>query len=293
MDSLNGSQSLPSGWTQHQSSSHPGLSYYYNKNNNENRWSRPHSEQSLLIVPEVNSSYSSKDTSTNFNTTSLPCSTEEIAWVLGCLIGQIFNQDPLFKNLNLSSVSSIPVNVQPFYRKCLNKNPKKRPDINMLREFLGQSSLDTENLPREVDGEGAGGRQQYQGGKPVNSVAAVDSESGTLDNVVQPCHEVAVGDFEEEDDAGVAASFGEHTCPLCYKVYSNRQHLRRHTKSTHSSALEELLPKKKFSCVKCSKSYNRAQSLKRHVLSHKLRDLNKESTALSPSLSLPSPPMNS
>ena len=139
----------------------------------------------------------------------------------------------------------------------------------MLREFLGQSSLDAENLPREVDGEGVGGRQQYQGGKPVISVAAVVSVSGTLDNVVQPCHEVAVGDFEEEDDAGVAASFGEHTCPLCYKVYSNRQHLRRHTKSTHSSALEELLPKKKFRCEECSKSYNRAQSLKRHALSHK------------------------
>ena len=102
MDSLNGSQSLPSGWTQHQSSSHPGLSYYYNKNKNENRWSRPHSEQSLFIVPEVNSTYSSEDNSTNFNRASLPGSTEEIAWVLGCLIGQIFNPDPLFKNLNSS-----------------------------------------------------------------------------------------------------------------------------------------------------------------------------------------------
>ena len=142
----------------------------------------------------------------------------------------------------------------------------------MLREFLGQSSLDAENLPREVDGEGAGGRQQYQGGKPVNSVAAVDSESGTLDNVVQPEHEVTVGDFEEEDEAGVAVCVEEHTCPLCYKVYSKRQHLRRHTKTTHSSALEELLPKKKFSCVKCSKSYNRAQSLKRHTLSHKVKE---------------------
>ena len=108
MDCLNGSQSLPSGWTEHQSTSHPGLNYYYNKHNDENRWSRPVSEPGLFIIPEVNSSYSSKDNSNNFNTASLPCSSEEIAWNLGCLIGQIFNSDPMFKNLLLSSVALSP-----------------------------------------------------------------------------------------------------------------------------------------------------------------------------------------
>ena len=61
---------------------------------------------------------------------------EEIAWSFGSLIGHIFHQDGDSSDPNLSCLNSIPPTLQFIYKRCLAKNPLKRPSIQVLRDLL-------------------------------------------------------------------------------------------------------------------------------------------------------------
>ena len=62
---------------------------------------------------------------------------EEIAWSFGCLLGHIFHQQDTEKSdPNLSCVNNIPLGLQFIYKKCLAKNPLKRPSKQVLRNLL-------------------------------------------------------------------------------------------------------------------------------------------------------------
>ena len=76
------------------------------------------------------------DSNSSSTTSILTGSTSpvEIAWSFGCLLGSIFNKDP--NDLNLSCIDNIPHKMQAIYKKCLSKNPQKRPSIKVLQEFL-------------------------------------------------------------------------------------------------------------------------------------------------------------
>ena len=62
---------------------------------------------------------------------------EEIAWSFGCLLGHIFHQQDTEKSdPNLSCVNNIPLGLQFIYKRCLTKNPLKRPSKQVLRNLL-------------------------------------------------------------------------------------------------------------------------------------------------------------
>ena len=61
---------------------------------------------------------------------------EDIAWSFGCLNGHIFHQDSDKSDPNLSCFNSIPPKLQFIYKRCLAKNPLKRPSIQVLRDLL-------------------------------------------------------------------------------------------------------------------------------------------------------------
>ena len=286
MDCLRDPHPLPPDWTQHLSRSHPGLCYYYNKQTGENLWSRP-GPDGIVVTSEMKIA-SSNTVNTDSNTTGLPCSSEGMAWSLGCLIGQIFNPDRHYKNLNLADLNNIPENIQAFYKRCLNKNLLKRPSIDMLRIFLGQWSHHGQDedgaggggggrgqllepqlgaQPQHLAGGGGSGQsvgpqqerdsvQQVQpqqggcGGRPVPGKGEVrggviDQEVGSAlmefggiaaarrtSNVETDISENELKHWNDEsgdvdDDvgnAGVGECPGKHTCPLCNKQYSRRQH---------------------------------------------------------------------
>jgi uncharacterized Zn-finger protein len=82
--------------------------------------------------------------------------------------------------------------------------------------------------------------------------------------------------------AADGASSAKHVCPLCSKIYARKQHLRRHTRSAHSSTLEDLLPKKDYKCKTCSKSYGRLQYLRRHMQLHHVTSVRQKSPTQKP-----------
>ena len=296
---------LPPDWTRHQSQSHPELYYYYNERTGENIWSRP-VPIGLVETPCMKTAKSNTE-NPNTNTANLPCSPEDIAWSFGVLIWQVFNPDPHCNNINLSALSNVPKNVRAFYRKCLHKNPMRRPSIDMLRAFLVRGSQHGEDEefaggagggsaqltePQEMEAQpkqlagGVGGGQSVhlQGGEqpigPERGGSGAQEVPGekearcvdTAENDSKLYHEESVGEVDYDDgNAGVGECPVKHVCPICKRCYSRRQHLRRHVEFAHASTLDELVPKKQFPCEECSKSYNRVKSLKRHLLYHRSR----------------------
>jgi uncharacterized Zn-finger protein len=49
----------------------------------------------------------------------------------------------------------------------------------------------------------------------------------------------------------------QHQCPICSKVLSRKEHLKRHIESVHEK-------KKNFTCSRCSKAYSRKDLLENH-----------------------------
>ena len=234
---------LPPGWSEHQSRSHPGLLYFYNRLTGNSTWARPGLESKKTSLTLA--SHAVPD--------SLPTRTSpaEIAWSFGCMIGSIFNKDP--NDLNLSCLKNIPEKLQAIYKKCLSKNPLKRPSIKILQEllsscaefhtFLSIRTADDKNHSDDRHGEMKDEGEASRHGAVINEAwkwMLLVNKKETL----------------------------KHACSLCSKRYVRRQHLRRHTLSDHSCALEDLLPKKLFNCQIFNKSYGRPQYLKRHMQQH-------------------------
>ena len=219
-------------------------------------------------------------------------------WSFGCLIWEVFNTDTL--DVSLPILQNIPLYLQPVFKKCFSRNPKKRPSFSMIEELLSTCRVSSqENLPLAIS---------ISANKPVSSLSSsepLQSTSGiTMDVSACPdefCKEVGgseeVGDGEEvgggeevgrgekigggeevgegeevggneEACEGEVGGFSAYECPLCSKSYLHRQHLRRHTKAAHKSQLEELLPKKKFECANCDKSFSYKHCLKRHMVGY-------------------------
>merc|ERR1719318_1749492 len=63
-------------------------------------------------------------------------SSSDLAWSFGSLIWEIFNPSESVANAPSNPLKNIPANLVPFYKKCLNKNPLKRPSYSMIQDLL-------------------------------------------------------------------------------------------------------------------------------------------------------------
>ena len=167
-------------------------------------------------------------------------------WGFGCLIWEIFNSES--SNLNFS-LQNIPHILQAVLKKCLAKNPWKRPSpgelVSLCQEFplvmQPSSVIPHSSIPTSSSAQ-----------KPNTDVAvAVTGFSSTSPLPVN----------EKPGNLGVKT----FVCPICSKSYVQRQHLRRHVEKDHKSSLAVLIPKK-FKCTLCVKSYGLMRTLKRHIM---------------------------
>jgi len=98
-----------------------------------------------------------ENNSTSSTTSLMTGSTSpvDIAWSFGCLLGRIFSKNAT--EVNLSCIENIPHKMQAIYKKCLSKNPLKRPSVKMLQEFLSScseslTSLSTQSVNKKDSG---------------------------------------------------------------------------------------------------------------------------------------------
>jgi len=169
-------------------------------------------------------------------------------WGFGCLIWEIFNQES--SNLNLGFLQNIPHFLQVVFRKCLAKNPMKRPSPGELlilcqelspSPVIPHSPLPTSQLSPSPPSK-----------TPNTDVAAASSSLPLI--IPLPLNE----DFSD--------SVKTFVCPLCSKGYVQRQSLKRHVEKDHQCTLDVLLPKKKFKCTMCIKSFSHMHCLNRHIM---------------------------
>ena len=202
-------------------------------------------------------------------------------WSFGCFIWNVYNQGS--GNLNMS-LKNIPENMQVVFKKCLAKNPLKRPSPIKLNELLmifltvtDRTSLDmtppdntepdSSNLPDHSDTTNT----------PVAHETPVAPETPVATETPVAPDDPVTSDNPDLDNTSYNYNLGtsETTtthekkgfpCPLCHKRYTQKQHLKRHVEEFHKLSLGELLPKKNFKCTLCKKSYGANQGLHRHMV---------------------------
>ena len=224
----------------------------------------------------------------------------DLAWSFGSLIWEIFNPNESVVNAASNPLKNIPENLFAFYKKCLNKNPLKRPNSNMIQDLL-LSCQNPSQFGKKIvkdlkaqDVKTARANVDLVEDMASASLSVVDRDSFIAADVAdnQVISELRVGgvqvdesevneaardvdDSDKSNDNICGAENGDGSvdfdkakkrfvCSFCFRKYMHKSHLRRHLNAFHNSQLVELITQKLHQCKLCTKSYTKKHHLQRH-----------------------------